>query len=66
MREQRVVSLPATGVVGVIYVVEPGSISYIWDGSTFMIHEQRGAQFIDYPKRFRDVPGARKTKVLTA
>lgn len=54
MTERRVSALPDTGVEGVIYILEPGHVSYTWYGDTYHVHEQR-PQTIPYPQQLGDV-----------
>lgn len=53
MVEQRVNELPIEGEEGVLYIIEPGTVSYIWQGGEFRVYEQR-APFIPYYAVFAD------------
>ena len=52
MVEQRVNELPIEGEEGILYIIEPGTVSYIWQGE-FIVYEQR-APFIPYYGVFAD------------
>lgn len=56
MAEIRVESLDDIDVPeqGVIYIVEPGMSSWLWNGSEFVQHESR-APTIQYGKVFKDL-----------
>lgn len=56
MAEIRVESLDDIDVPeqGVIYIVEPGTSSWLWNGSGFVQHESR-APTIQYGKVFKDL-----------
>lgn len=56
MAEVRVESLDDIDVPeqGVIYIVEPGTSSWLWNGSEFVQHESR-APTIQYVKVFKDL-----------
>lgn len=56
MAEIRVESLDDIDVPeqGVIYIVEPGTSSWLWNGSEFVQHESR-APTIQYGKVFKDL-----------
>jgi len=56
MAEVRVESLDDIDVPeqGVIYIVEPGMSSWLWNGSEFVQHESR-APTIQYGKVFKDL-----------
>lgn len=56
MAEVRVESLDDIDVPeqGVIYTVEPGTSSWLWNGSEFVQHESR-APTIQYGKVFKDL-----------
>ena len=65
-RTKRVTALPIPGENGIIYILEPGSISFVWDGAAaYKLFEQRVPATIQYPQVFKDTT-FRDTKVLTA
>lgn len=49
----RVEELPETGLIGALYIVEPGTVCYIWDVVTddWLVYEQR-APYIQNEKVF--------------
>lgn len=54
MTVQRVSTLPATGTLGVVYIIEPGASYWIWNSSSWEMIESR-AQSIAYYDVFKDI-----------
>lgn len=64
MAEIRVESLDDIDVPeqGIIYIVEPGTSSWLWNGSEFVQHESR-APTIQYGKVFKDLQSEDEVEV---